>query len=142
MKELEINSNFEFIEGNYMLGLHYQKEIFGNVSIGASSGLLAWTTKIQDNIFYQSGRYPVIPDYSAKSGGVGFFAQTIISYDLSEQKSFFVNIRGNFRDGENMFSSGLVRIETSTVQNDDSLQDLYTILFGFRIKVLKRNYLK
>lgn len=135
-------SDFEFIEGNYMLGLHYQRELFNKVLIGTSSGLFAWTTKIQDNIFYNSGRFPVIPDYTAKSGGVGVFAQASITYNISDQKSFFANIRGSFRDGENMFSSGLVRIETSTVQNDDALQDLYTVLFGFRIKVVKRNYLK
>lgn len=133
-------SNFEFIEGNYLLGLHYQKELFDKLSLGVSSGLLAWTTKIQDNVFYKSGRYPVIPDYSARLSGAGFFAQGGVYYDLNNKSSLFANVRGNFRSGDNMFSESPVIIETSSVQNDDALQDLFTVMIGIRLKTFRRNY--
>ncbi|MEP1152722.1 MAG: hypothetical protein ABJH08_13425 [Balneola sp.] len=133
-------SNFEFIEGNYLLGLHYQKEVFDKLSLGVSSGLLAWTTKIQDNVFYNSGRYPVIPDYSAKLSGVGLFAQGGFYYELNTKTSLFTNVRGNFRNGNNLFSQDPVRIETSTYQNDDALQDLFTVMVGVRLNTFRTNY--
>lgn len=133
-------SNLEFIEGNYLLGLHYQNEVFDRFSLGISSGLLAWTTKIQDNVFYKSGRFPVIPDYSARLSGVGIFAQAGAYYELNNKNSLFVNIRGNFRNGDNMFSDSPVRIETSSYQNDDTLQDLFTVMAGIRLQVFKTNY--
>ena len=37
-------SDFEFLEGNYTLGLHYQRKLFKDFSVGLSSGMLAWTT--------------------------------------------------------------------------------------------------
>jgi len=133
-------SNFEFIEGDYMLGLSYQRSLFNKISLSVTSGGFFWTTKIQDNIRYFDGRYPVIPDYTRKPSGAGLFAQGGILYDVNEKNSFFINFRGYFRNGENMFSKDPVRIELSSIQNDDALQDLFTVLVGVRAKIFRKNY--